>query len=395
MAKDRTAIDTIRGYYYQFDFYIDKLLTSSDDDIVVLEGIEDIDIQTATEMTAVQCKYYEGTDFNYSVIAEPIRWMLSYFISHQDIKYHLYGHYKSGTEKLSLPLSLDVLKKNFLTYTKEKKKHEFHVENGISDDILEAFISALTIQINAPSFDEQEKILRDNIQVNLKCKSKQEIDYYYSRCLHVIRSMASNKDEEKRKLSKGKLMTRLNEEKNELYDKWQLNALTVDRYCAAVKKKHFTIFNHSPYDRFFLIEAEGENEADICSVILHIQANWSNISQRQKDTYCPYVYLHGIEEEKKIRVMRMLHDNGIHLKDGFDYKDAEFDVESITIKPDAHNRITLKVVHELAQVEQITNSIRTTREIYQFYKSTPFYENAECEHIKIAIEQMDMIKKIV
>lgn len=394
MAHDRTAIDTIRGYYYQFDFFINQVFRSSDDDVILLEGIEDIDIHTATDKTAVQCKYYEGTEFNFSVIAEPIRWMLSYFLTHQDIKYHLYAHYKSGTEKLSLPLTLDVLKKKFLTYSREKVKHEFHVENGISDDVLQAFISALTIQIDAPSFDEQEKDVRNHIQDSLKCGAK-EVDYYYSRCLHIVRVIASNKDEEKRKLSKKDLIRRLTEGKDELYDEWQLKVLSAEKYCAVVKKRHFSSYNPSPYDRFFLIEASGEREVDIYSVIQHIQANWSNISRRQKNTFCPYVYINGIDEGLKKRVMNLLYTNGIHFKDGFDYKDADFDLVSILTKPDAHNGITLKFVHELEQVEQIIKRLRTTREVYQFFKSTPFYENSECKHIKIAVEKIEMIENIV
>lgn len=57
MTHARTAIDTIRGYYYQFDLYALKLL-ESDNEEITLEGIEDIDICKATETTAIQCKYY-------------------------------------------------------------------------------------------------------------------------------------------------------------------------------------------------------------------------------------------------------------------------------------------------------------------------------------------------
>lgn len=76
MAKDRTAIDTIRGCYYQFDLYALRILESSGEKIV-LEGIEDVDVRTATETTAIQCKYYEGTSYDHSVIAKSIRWMLN------------------------------------------------------------------------------------------------------------------------------------------------------------------------------------------------------------------------------------------------------------------------------------------------------------------------------
>lgn len=76
MAYSRDAIDTLRGYYYQFDYFILKLLTAGNaDDVITLEGMEDVDIQTATETTAVQCKYYAGTEYNHSIIAKPIRFM--------------------------------------------------------------------------------------------------------------------------------------------------------------------------------------------------------------------------------------------------------------------------------------------------------------------------------
>ena len=78
MAHTRTAIDTIRGYYYQFDLYALQILESKGEKIT-LEGIEDVDVNSATETTAIQCKYYEGTTYNHSVIAEPIRWMLKHF----------------------------------------------------------------------------------------------------------------------------------------------------------------------------------------------------------------------------------------------------------------------------------------------------------------------------
>ena len=48
MSKCRAAIDTITGYYYQFDYFILKLLEQQNDsDAVCIEGIEDVDLETA------------------------------------------------------------------------------------------------------------------------------------------------------------------------------------------------------------------------------------------------------------------------------------------------------------------------------------------------------------
>ena len=131
---DRTAIDTIRGYFYQFDYSIEQILQlSNDTDSVIIEGIEDIDIKTVTDETAIQCKYYSKTEYNHSVIAEPIRLILNHFAevkkgTKSKINYRLRGHYKSGQSKLTLPLNLVTLKDYFLTYKKDKVKHEHHKE---------------------------------------------------------------------------------------------------------------------------------------------------------------------------------------------------------------------------------------------------------------------------
>ena len=82
MVKGRDAVDAIRGYYYQFDYYILQLLKAQNaSDEITLEGIEDIDILSEKTLTAVQCKYYVKTEYNHSVIAPPIRLMLEDYVN--------------------------------------------------------------------------------------------------------------------------------------------------------------------------------------------------------------------------------------------------------------------------------------------------------------------------
>jgi hypothetical protein len=121
---ERTAIDTIKGYFYQFDYTILSLLElQNGTDSIVVEGIEDIDIKTAKEENAIQCKYYSKTEYNHSIIAKPIRLMLTHYSDvkkgiKRKVKYCLYGYYESGHQKFPLIMDTDFLKSNFLTYTK-------------------------------------------------------------------------------------------------------------------------------------------------------------------------------------------------------------------------------------------------------------------------------------
>lgn len=54
----RSATNTIKGYFYQFDNTILEILNKSDDSAhIVIEGVEDIDVETEYEKLAIQCKY--------------------------------------------------------------------------------------------------------------------------------------------------------------------------------------------------------------------------------------------------------------------------------------------------------------------------------------------------
>ena len=65
-------------------------------DKVTIEGIEDVDITTIDNKLAIQCKYYEGTEYNHSEISEAIKFLLMDFAERKNsgskkIKYMLYG----------------------------------------------------------------------------------------------------------------------------------------------------------------------------------------------------------------------------------------------------------------------------------------------------------------
>src|SRR5690606_11670577 len=156
---DRTATDTIKGYFYQFDLSILTLLELKDENHqITVEGIEDIDINNATVETAVQCKYHSKTEYNHSVIAKPIRLMLNHFREvlngkEKKVKYNYYGHFKSGQYKLITPITLDFLKNNLLTYSKAKKEYKHYDELNLTYKDLLDFLNQLEININAKSYE--------------------------------------------------------------------------------------------------------------------------------------------------------------------------------------------------------------------------------------------------
>ncbi|WP_333651653.1 hypothetical protein [Lacrimispora sp.] len=84
--KDRSAVNTLKGYFYQFDFTILQLLKLEHiTDKIMVEGIEDVDISSADSKIAIQCKYYESTEYNHSEISEVIKYLLMDFAERKNI----------------------------------------------------------------------------------------------------------------------------------------------------------------------------------------------------------------------------------------------------------------------------------------------------------------------
>lgn len=188
---DRSAVDTIRGYFYQFDYSILKVLQlSNHDDSIAVECIEDVDIRTATEVTAVQCKYYAGTEYNHSVIKPAVMFMLSHFKEIRDdgrplVKYLLRGYYSSGQHKLALPIDVAFLKQHFLTYSEKKVVRLHHDELGLSDADLTDFLSLLDIDVNAASFENQFAQVIRELQTAYRCTPFEAEYFYYNLMLRT------------------------------------------------------------------------------------------------------------------------------------------------------------------------------------------------------------------
>lgn len=379
MAKGRDAIDTITGYYYQFDYYILQLLeVANQNDTVTIEGIEDIDIFEENELTAIQCKYYDKTEYNHSIIAKPIRLMLKDYVSRppekKNIRYKLYGRYKTGHDKYPGTLSIDFAKKNLFTYTENKVRHTLHTELSLSDKVIEEFLSKVDINIYADNYKEQQAKIIKKIGIIYQCSDFEAEYYYYNNALRFVKDMATRQNVKDRIVSKRTFLRKINNKKM-LFDNWYLQFKGIREYCSEVKKQYFSPRNVSPYERFFLIECdELINDIKLVSLILKISNNWSKLSRREVHTFCPYIYLHGISKERLVKLKKMLQQENVQLWDGYDFLGADFSIKSIIRKANWENSIKLKVINELTILENVIENITGTKEIYQFYIQEPFFE---------------------
>ncbi|MCI5145842.1 MAG: hypothetical protein D3923_10010 [Candidatus Electrothrix sp. AR3] len=401
--SNRSAIDTIKGYFYQFDCSIEKLLTLPDDnDEITVEGIEDIDIETSTETTAIQCKYYSKTEYNHSVIAKPIRLMLSHYKDVKTeakplIKYHLYGFYNSGQNKLSLPLDIAFLKEKFLTYKLKGVQKRHHDELGLKDVDLCEFLKLLSIDIHAKKYSVQHNAIILLLNRIFSCDNFEAEYYFYNNALNEIRKLSIKDNESDRKIKKKDFINSINL-KQLLFNKWFLELKGERIYHKELKDKYFRKLNKSPFERFFLIDLPDNCLVSELKDLVFILSNrYSNLKKREPRTYCPYIYFNNLIDSKLLELKRQLFNEDFNFIDGFPFFGSDFSAKSISIKADSNNGIKVKLLGSSAQIYDTLKYINKTKEVYQFYFDDAILPdiNDAVKNVCVQIASIENIKEIV
>ncbi len=402
--SNRSAIDTIKGYFYQFDYTIEKILNLPNDlDEVIVEGIEDIDIESSSgESMAVQCKYYSKTEYNHSVIAKPIRLMLTHFKKvktgdAKKMKYHLYGHYKSGQDKLTLPLEVKFLKEKFLTYKSNSAKHEHHLDLGLSDLDLENFLGLLSIDINAREYEAQLNGIKTSLSSSFSCDDFEAEYHYYNNALNEIRKIAIEDNLNLRRISKRDFLNKINYKKV-LFDKWFFQLKGQKQYHKELKSRYFTHLNKSSFERFFIVELSNYYVLSEVKEILHIISNrYSKLSKREPNNFCPYICFPNINEVDLLELKNQLYNEDFNFIDGYPYEGSDFKFRAINTTVTSGNQIQIKILKDITEVDMSLREISGTKEVYQFYfiDKPLVVNNMTTKDVAIQIIDINHIKEII
>jgi hypothetical protein len=402
---DRSAVDTIRGYFYQFDHSILRVLQlSNPGDSIAVECIEDVDIYTATEITAVQCKYYFGTEYNHSVIKPAVRYMLSHFKAIRDegkqvVRYSLCGHFNAGQHKLTLPIDVAFLKQHFLTFSERKVERRHHDELGLRDADLAEFLSVLDVDINAASFENQFAQVIRELQTAYGCTPFTAEYFYYNNALALMRELSIQPLPANRAITKRAFLER-SDTSSVLFNEWFVRKKGEKAHFAALRKEYFTGLNLSPFERFFLVEVDPITlvRSDLKDVLHLLSKKWSKTTKRDgKSSFCPYVYVHGLPADELVGLKKELATEGFGFIDGHDFHGADFNVKSIA-KPATHdNGIKLKVLNSIVDLEATVGAVTKTREVYQFHLGKSYFEpaNKAVKHVQIQLQKLTDIKAII
>lgn len=398
---DRSASHTIKGYLYQFDDSIIRILRCSSIQSALVEGIEDVDIESGDTCEAIQCKYLPSKKYSLASIRDAILPMLDDFLDRvrrrrQKIHYRLYVYF-SDSNPGEIQLDLQSIKKCLMKKQQDGTIINYQADYGASDANLKSFLAFLSIEI-ATEYTIHKATVFEIIKQEYNC-DKAEIEFYYNNALSLVSQMASEPEESNRRITKHNFLQKTNN-KEVLYSVWRLQELGKAKYCREIHRQHFCITNIPAYARIFIIELEGnESRTAIKEAILELRKKWSSHERRrkpEKERYAPYVLLQGIQAELLANLKSEFLDEGIQFIDGFSFEGATFNINELNKLQTRDNQLSLRFINDDKLIPEIIASLqRQTKEIYQFYRTKPIVITDDIKNIQIKIEDVTYFMKII
>lgn len=281
----RQADSTIKGYLYQFNKSIYEILQAEDDTKITLEGvIEDIDIQSPSSLTTIQCKYHEDKKYQISSVATPILEMLCHYCEStalgKSVSYVLYAYYAENTDSVSMEAFSD-----FLSTTKDKdiQSKYFHRIYTIPDEKM----LAIAIKSQKKKEEKQELIdyyreHRDDLELKVSIESFwNEFTYmpaeqfdalqnkiialfekivdtdtaknlYYPNSFSFVANLSAKSNVEDRVITKAKMLAYLSEQQSVLLNRWTLAAMDQSKILRDKKDYLSGYFAGNPGVRAFI-----------------------------------------------------------------------------------------------------------------------------------------------
>ena len=232
---DRSASSSLRGYYYQFDKTILEILRQSDPcAVATVEGIEDVDLENADGITAIQCKYYASQRFHGSSLRSPISFMLSDYMERTSpIRYRLYVHFGEAAQ-VDTRLTVDRLK-SLLTHRENGKTARFHEQQGITDCQLEDFIKHFTLELG-PNYESQHSHVVRALSDQFGCEDEEASCHYYNNALRVIYDTAVRVGRADRRVVRREFLSQIDCSAY-LFNCWYLRLKKKDEYIKYVRRK--------------------------------------------------------------------------------------------------------------------------------------------------------------
>lgn len=418
----RVADSTIKGFLYQFNLTLKRILESTNDEEIQVEGIiEDIDVISGSKVTAIQCKYHESQEkFDLSTIYKPILQMLKNYTLNPDaqIKYILYAYFptleegkyvltKKNFEDMLATNNIDnicnyiayikpcktpeifaIIDKKSKTVDEKKKIKDYYIQNEI--DVLcdiDLFISKYFSFEIGKSYSDMEVSIKE-LLVGEGFSKFDVQDIFYPNVIQKIAEISSNKNDKERIVNKQWIINDLKDTKTTAITRWTKELMHYKELLKTRRKQLSEHLNVNFRKRCFILESSDIDNFDKDIVVF--LSDFTNI-------YCSKVKLHipatfciiDYTKEKVDDLISRLYSKNIIVENG--YKGNIFFKDAFVKEPEKKInegwiQFVLKLCHGMAEIYEIINQNKPD-DIFIIGKSVPselILKDVNVEKIEIA-----------
>ena len=410
--KQREATASIRGYLYQLDAALLKVLSAGLDDQIVIEGIEDFDHYSGDEITYSQVKYYAGKELTNSVLREPLFKLFQHFAkldteARKNRKYVLYGFYadvKISTDELTVDRFKEAMGiGEFIADAQGVKRlHKKSLIDPVAapDDLIEDFCKSFRIVVSKEYFEHRGDVIK-------AVKKAQGISileaegFHYPRAFDLIATMATKADHRDRTTSLRAVQQHLAGTRA-VHSQWLLREKDGNEYGRHMRRLYFTPSNSAGVVRAFVLEVGKADSSAICDQIHEIARKWSSAKSKttpNADRYAPYIVLRDATAKLISDVKNELFDTGTVFVDGFPYQGSPFRVEQINTEQTRERPLAIRFADDTDQLLEALEGVgRKPCHVYDFFVERPLeakLPGTRTRMYSIPIDNISVVKKII
>ena len=372
----------IKGFEFQIDKTILELFKAADDTTpICLEQIQDIN----TNDFVMQVKYRETQNYTPTKIKEPVIQLIKEYQKFPTKQYYLYCYFNNVEDEMTNLTSSE------LDRILGNKKDDF------SKSHKDSFISNFELYFSK-SFQDQFIQAVKKIEENASCSNFDEaLVHYGSIANHLRKIVTNNSDIQKRTCTKSEILAIIIGNRKTVFDSAYRTYKGKQQYITEIKRRCFTCRNIDNWERFLIIELSGsEDVSTIKTTVLIIKKKYYNKRNQKIKSGAPYIYFRNISKDNLKRLKtELIAENNI-LKDGYDFMNADFYTKSLKVKSTIENEISIKFINSEDNLKAMLGcDLGRTKEIYQFYHTTPIEISFDIDTVNIKISELSEIQQIL
>ena len=327
-SMSRAADYSINGFLYQFNKSLIEILGSAQDDVIALEGtVEDIEVHSASGMTATQCKYHEAAEsFAPSSIYKPVLQMMEHFRANPQaqVRYVLFCHYPDMHDAPERTVLRQYAKESLESKNLDLKK----LVTGLNGNVdIDGFLGQFSMAVG-PKLDTLAAQACAALEINGIPKG--DIDTLaYPNAIQLIAVISAKHNPADRKITKREFIERLRKIRKTAISRWTMALRTRKQLLDTRRKQLKAHLDLNARLRYFVIETGTLEDFEV-AFVLFVKDFIGKYHFKQSHIGTPLFCL-SVTKDKLNDIESRLYKAGIKTSTG--YRGGEFEESDFFREP--------------------------------------------------------------